>query len=342
MKKANKKSRQLKDKNIRVTNNKKLNQEKKENLNNDKKEELNEFILKNYNNFNSLSEIKKLSKNDKEYRQKLDERMDILMKKIDEKINNNKYTELSSIITNYKSNIINDNDEEEKIKEISVENKVNQINNKNQINKNNINIKNNINRGEQILEINKEESDKENEETKLNKSAVFPTKVQIICKTDNEINTKLFKRCKFLENEANYLKFKLENVQKQKDFLQQVIMNNPNINKSLFDIFMVEYYKKIASNWKEISDKIIDELITDEIHELTKIKLELRKAKREKEKEEHHDFMKNKIISPIEIEEFILFNDNLQSIKKVIRSVKQSEKNLCKKYKVKVKLNNLK
>ena len=67
------------------------------------------------------------------------------MKTIDAKINNNKYTELSSIITNYKSKIINDNDEDEKLKEkISVENKTIQNNNKNHINKNNINIKNNI------------------------------------------------------------------------------------------------------------------------------------------------------------------------------------------------------
>ena len=77
--------------------------------------------------------------------------------------------------------------------------------------------------------------------------------------------------------------------------------------------------KKISSNWKEISDKIIDELIFDEIHELTKIKIELRKRKKEKEKEkeENKNFLKNKIISPIETEEFILFNDNFQSIKKL-------------------------
>ena len=35
-------------------------------------------------------------------------------------------------------------------------------------------------------------------------------------------------------------------------------------------------------------------------------------------------------ISPIEIEEFKLFNDNLYGIKKVILSVKESIKNICK------------
>ena len=35
-----------------------------------------------------------------------------------------------------------------------------------------------MNKEEQILENNKEESDKENEENKLRKSTIFPTKVE--------------------------------------------------------------------------------------------------------------------------------------------------------------------
>ena len=93
-------------------------------------------------------------------------------------------------------------------------------------------------------------------------------------------------------------------------------------------------------NWKDISDNLIDELIFDEIYEFTNIKLKLRLIKREKEKEEQKEVENNNIISPIEIEEFLLFNENLQAIKTVIRSVKESEKNLCKKYKI--KLNNYK
>ena len=46
---------------------------------------------------------------------------------------------------------------------------------------------------------------------------------------------------------------------------------------------------------------------------------------------------KKKELSPIDIEELMLFNENLKGIKQTIKSVKESERNLCKKYKVKIK-----
>ncbi len=124
-----------------------------------------------------------------------------------------------------------------------------------------------------------------------------------------------------------------------------IICHSISINKSIFDIFLVKYFKNIAINWKEISDEIIDELLIDEIHELAKVKLQLRNVKRAEEKEKEKkecdsdDIIQseNNYISPFEIEEFMLFNDNLKSIKQVIKSVKESERNLCKKYKVKIK-----
>ena len=186
-----------------------------------------------------------------------------------------------------------------------------------------------------------EEEDDEEIKNGMNRTGAFPTRVQIVCKRENEINNKLLKRSKYLENELNYLKFKLDKVEKQKNFLQNVIMNNKNINKSIFDIFLVNYFKNIAMNWKKVSDEIIDELLIDEIHELTKVKLQLRNAKREEEKKMITDNEsirnENNYISPYEVEEFILFNDNLKGIKQVIRSVKESERNLCKKYKIKIK-----
>ena len=330
----NKNKKQLEDKSLKNTNQLKKTKNMNSNINN-KKELINSE--NNNNDLNYISEIGNPSINDSEYRKKLDKRMDILMNKIDENINNNKYEELNKIIANYKNSSINDNFNNEKNKEF-IPNQINK-NYKDSLNKNNINNinnTNNINKKEQILENNIEESEKDCDDNKMNKSAIFPSKVQIICKRENEINVRLLKRCKYLENENNYLKYKLENIEKQKDFLQGIIMNNKNIKKSLFDIFLVQYYKKIALNWKDISDEIIDELIMDEIHELTKIKLKLRNIKREKEKEEEKDISNNKNISPIEIEEFKLFNDNLKGIKKVILSVKQSHKNLCKKYKVKL------
>jgi hypothetical protein len=243
----------------------------------EKNEELN---LESLKNLDYLNQIKNSSKIDTDYRKKLDERMGILMEKIEENINSNNYNELSSIISNHKNDSINNNkvidqkffkdNKNEKIKSVD-----DFINTSNELNKKNL-----------ISENNKEINEKYNEEINLNKSANFPTKVQIVCKRDNELNNRLLKRCKFLENETNYLKFKLKNVEEQKEFLQNIIMKNKNINRSIFDIFLVEYYKKIALNWKDISDKLIDELIFDEIYEFTNIKLKLRHIKNEKEKEE--------------------------------------------------------
>lgn len=326
---------------------------------------LNPNNKEDFSNFNFLDEIKNLSKIDNNYRKKLDKRMDILMEKIDTNINSNNYSELSTILSNYKNisynslhnikgnnnntninnklkeNIITSNENKNIIEKKEKQKEI--INKKNIIIKDIININKTDNKikKDKILEEESFNDIKDNEEIRLNKSEIFPTKVQIICKRENEINNKILKKNRFLENEVNYLKFKLKNIEKQKDFLQEVIRTNPNIKKSLFDIFLVNYFKNIALNWKEISDEIIDELIIDEIHELTQIKLKLRNVKREEEKRENNlgGEIDNKYISPIEMEEFLLFNDNLKSIKTVIRSVKESERNLCKKYKVKIKNN---
>ena len=302
-----------------------------------------------YDNSNFLSEVQKYSKSNSNYRKKLDKRMDVIMDKLDNNINT-KYSELSSILSNYKTipynnksqQLYKDNNDiplKKKVKEKEKEN-VKKV-------ENNINEIGNIKTKYNIVEDFKEESEKDNDALMLNRSEVFPTKVQIICKREKEISKKIIKKNKFLENEVNYLKFKLDSVQKQKEFLQGVIQKDNNINKNLFDIFLANYYEKIALNWKDISDGIINELIIDEIHELTEVKLNLRKRKREEEKEKEKEALKNgeqncyniDQISPIEMEEFILFNENLKNIKQVIRSVKQSERDLCKKYKIKMKNN---
>ena len=313
---------------------------------NTKNKSNNDSEINDYSDFNYIYEKPNLSIFDNNYRKKLDERMDSLMGKIDQKINNYNSNELNTIITNYKTNSFNSLNN---INNNKINNKEKENVSKNDKNINNIN--NNMNKTSQIGENNEEENseynDKNDDEEKMrmNRSGIFPTRVQIVCKRDNEINNKLLKRSRYLENELNYLKFKLDKVEKQKNFLQNVIMENKNINKSIFDIFLVKYFKNIAINWKEISDEIIDELLIDEIHELAKVKLQLRNVKRAEEKEKEKkecdsdDIIQseNNYISPFEIEEFMLFNDNLKSIKQVIKSVKESERNLCKKYKVKIK-----
>jgi hypothetical protein len=283
------------------------------------------FNIRENENINFISNI------DAKYRNELNERMDSLMKKIDQNIMSNKYNQYNMIIHNSKVNYINNynnvipenNESEEKEKdEDNIENVEEE--------------EGEINEDEKVDETSSKQ-DKKNEET-------FSLKNQnennINSNNDNkneEIINKLLKRTKYLENELNYLKYKLNNVESQKNFVQDIIKNDTYIKRHLFDIFTVDYFKKIALNWKTISNELIDELIMDEIHELTKVKLKLRHINRIEEDSEQEQNEEKKELSPIDMEEFILFNENLKGIKQTIKSVKESERNLCKKYKVKIK-----
>ena len=174
-------------------------------------------------------------------------------------------------------------------------------------------------------------------EIKRCQSERFPTKVQIVCKRDVDLIKKNQKQNIYLKNQMNILEKKISNMEKQKEFLHNLIFKNEDIKKYMNDILMVEYFEKIAGNWSEITNELIDDLIMDEILELGQIK------KKEKENEKKNgnkineiDIANNKELNRFEIEEFELFNKNLDSIKTIIKSVKETERNLCRKYKVKI------
>ena len=297
----------------------KIVKEKNHNLIQNEEEEFQMYQNNDYdiNNFPNI---------DSEYRKQLDERMDLLMEKIDQNINNtNNYNQLNMIIHNSKINYLNNYKQN------------NNNNNYYQIDKSH--EKNYIHPNDNdIGEIIEEKSEEEVSQKLESKKETISSKNQLIKDKENDnLKNKLLKRNKFLENEINYLKYKLNSIQSQKNFIQKVIMNDNNMKRYLFDIFTVNYFKQIALNWKEVSDFLIDELIIDEIHELTKIKLKSRKNERTEEEKEKKLNGNNLQISPVEFEELILFNNSLKGIKETIKSVKESEKNLCKKYKIKIK-----
>ena len=297
----------------------KIVKEKNHNLIQNEEEEFQMYQNNDYdiNNFPNI---------DSEYRKQLDERMDLLMEKIDQNINNtNNYNQLNMIIHNSKINYINN------YKPNNNNNNYYQIDKS--LEKNYIHPNDN-----DIGEIIEEKSEEEVSQKLESKKETISSKNQLIKDKENDnLKNKLLKRNKFLENEINYLKYKLNSIQNQKNFIQKVIMNDNNMKRYLFDIFTVNYFKQIALNWKEVSDFLIDELIIDEIHELTKIKLKSRKNERTEEEKEKKLNGNNLQISPVEFEELILFNNSLKGIKETIKSVKESEKNLCKKYKIKIK-----
>ena len=297
----------------------KIVKEKNHNLIQNEEEEFQMYQNNDYdiNNFPNI---------DSEYRKQLDERMDLLMEKIDQNINNtNNYNQLNMIIHNSKINYINN------YKPNNNNNNYYQIDKS--LEKNYIHPNDN-----DIVEIIEEKSEEEVSQKLESKKETISSKNQLIKDKENDnLKNKLLKRNKFLENEINYLKYKLNSIQNQKNFIQKVIMNDNNMKRCLFDIFTVNYFKQIALNWKEVSDFLIDELIIDEIHELTKIKLKSRKNERTEEEKEKKLNGNNLQLSPVEFEELILFNNSLKGIKETIKSVKESEKNLCKKYKIKIK-----
>ena len=297
----------------------KIVKEKNHNLIHNEEEEFQMYQNNDYdiNNFPNI---------DSEYRKQLDERMDLLMEKIDQNINNtNNYNQLNMIIHNSKINYINN------YKPNNNNNNYYQIDKS--LEKNYIHPNDN-----DIGEIIEEKSEEEVSQKLESKKETISSKNQLIKDKENDnLKNKLLKRNKFLENEINYLKYKLNSIQNQKNFIQKVIMNDNNMKRYLFDIFTVNYFKQIALNWKEVSDFLIDELIIDEIHELTKIKLKSRKNERTEEEKEKKLNGNNLQLSPVEFEELILFNNSLKGIKETIKSVKESEKNLCKKYKIKIK-----
>ena len=297
----------------------KIVKEKNHNLIKNEEEEFQMYQNNDYdiNNFPNI---------DSEYRKQLDERMDLLMEKIDQNINNtNNYNQLNMIIHNSKINYLNN------YKPNNNNNNYYQIDKS--LEKNYIHPNDN-----DIGEIIEEKSEEEVSQKLESKKETISSKNQLIKDKENDnLKNKLLKRNKFLENEINYLKYKLNSIQNQKNFIQKVIMNDNNMKRYLFDIFTVNYFKQIALNWKEVSDFLIDELIIDEIHELTKIKLKSRKNERTEEEKEKKLNGNNLQLSPVEFEELILFNNSLKGIKETIKSVKESEKNLCKKYKIKIK-----
>ena len=271
-----------------------------------KENELNveENLNLNNANLNLIYNIPDFSNIDMKYRCQLNERMDLLMKKIDQNIINNNYNQLNMIIQNPKINYINNNS----IKE---------------------------NPEKEDNEDEEESSEKKSEEIKIKQNEKIIKKKQVSNNDNknNEIINKILKRNKFLEKELNYYKNKLSEVESQKNFIQDIIKNDTYIKRHLFDIFTVDYFKNIALNWKEVSNQIIDELIIDEIQNLTEVKLKLRRIQRTKEENEQKE-NESKEISQIDIQEFNLFNENLKGIKQAIKSVKESERDLCKKYRV--------
>ena len=144
----------------------------------------------------------------------------------------------------------------------------------------------------------------------------------------------------FLGNELTLLKCKLNKVRKENEFLQSLIHEKGMVkNTNVLEKFIGGFVEKLSLNWNEIVEKIIDEIIIDEIYELNEI--DLNKVNYEKNKNKIINNLFNAglggIIPEKNEEEYTnvdLLIGNIEQIKKIINSVKESENNIKAKYNI--------
>ena len=145
----------------------------------------------------------------------------------------------------------------------------------------------------------------------------------------------------FLGNELTLLKCKLNKVRKENEFLQSLIHEKGMVkNTNVLEKFIGGFIEKLSLNWNEIVESIIDEIIIDEIYELNEI--DLNKVNYEKNKNKLINNLFNAGLGGIipeksEVEENTnvdLLIGNIEQIKKIINSVKESENNIKAKYNI--------
>ena len=225
----------------------------------------------------------------------------------------------------------------------------NSNNNINQIDNNEININNNISNNN----INKDNNNINNQidlKNQNNRNAMKNMKIHISYNPEGKINLEdiqnqqklelLHKQQNiFLGNELTLLKCKLNKIRKENEFLQSLIHEKGMVkNTNVLEKFIGGFVEKLSLNWNEIVENIIDEIIIDEVHELNEI--ELNKVNYEKNK----NLLINNLYNagyggiipdkPEDNTNVDLLIGNIEQIKKILNSVKESENNIKAKYNI--------
>ena len=311
----------------------------------------------------------------KNYKQIMDQRLNEIMGKIDDHIINQNYTNFYKFLSKVspyqkiqtKSNVQNSENNnkisEPKEKESSEEN-YDDFNNDEEINKieneipkdNNNNKENNneeINNNQKVNEIKNEFKEIEENKIKSNKKA---KDIHISYNGAGKIDLEELKSKQnlellhkqqniFLSNELTVLKCKLNKIRKDNEFLQSVINEKGMVkNTNVLEKFIGKFVERLSSNWDEIVNMIIDEMLIDEAYELNEI--DLKKINYEKNK---NKLIKNLVEAGFggvltENDEnnlndlntnMDLIVENLDFIQKMLNNVKQNEKDKKIKYNIK-------
>jgi hypothetical protein len=93
---------------------------------------------------------------------------------------------------------------------------------------------------------------------------------------DNQSKYQLHKKQNyFLTNELVNLRVKLNKIKNKNQLLQNILKNEEGVkNCKLLGKVITSFIEKLAVNWNEIVDLIVDELIEEEIYNLNEIELE--------------------------------------------------------------------
>ena len=267
---------------------------------------------------------------------------------------------INKIGSNNNTKIINEDEQNIKSKNIKrgneidnmEDNKINIIKNNN--NRNEIEHKNIININNEISnnDINKDNNFNIEKEIKTqnNINDIKKMNIHISYNPEGKINLEDFQNQQkleflhkqhniFLGNELTLLKCKLNKIRKENEFLQSLIHEKGMVkNSNVLEKFIGEFVEKLSLNWNEIVENIIDGIIIDEIHELSEI--ELNKV----------NYEKNKIIlinnlykagyggiipdKPEDNTNVDLLTGNIEQIKKILNTIKESENNIKAKYNI--------
>ena len=341
---------------------------------NDEQIKLNEpgkFTFKNTQQNSTMTNFPPSTVLDKNYQKVLDDRLEIIMGKINDNITNHNYIDFYEFLlkgrpkfsiekkpknaSNTEVELKTSKKEENSIKDDNLNkpkndnininnnknNSINNNNNNNNNNSNNINI--NINSNIQI----KENIINENQLKENNIIQPPPKKKEISFNKTDKINNEDIENQKkiellnkqqniFLSNELTLLKTEINKIKKDNDFLQKVIHEKGIVKKTnVLEKFIGNYVEKLSSNWNDAVEMIIEEILYEEVMELNEIESNKNNYSKNKRKLfELYNKNKEGFNNLSEDDTNIdLIVGNIGVIKKIISSVENTENAIKTKYK---------
>ena len=230
---------------------------------------LDKFDEKNSNNEDILKDSLSTDISNNEYKQTLNNRLDLIMGKINDNIINKNYLNFYDFLLNRKKFF-----EENQKKELLIETqKLEKI--KEKIKEN---ISNNDLKNESIqADIHRSQSLKIPTKIQLSYNNGFNQNYDNFSETFEDKNNLYLltkKQNVFLENELINLKVKINKIRNSNQLLKNLLnKENKCKNPKILEKFIENFIEKLAVNWNEICDLIIDEMLEQEVYELNELEL---------------------------------------------------------------------